>query len=295
MATRFAACLCPLILCLSLLSPTFADQKAGQRVPAGTSAGQYLVWSLTANAGFGGWVPYTSLLQADMTGLASGQVSVGGSPDPGSRLSVNPTGAGENGLSVTMPSSSTGYILQGYGTGGVLRTVLTPNGTQTWNVRGGGGEDGAIVYGTPNDYTGIIFYTGSSYNLNRFNIANAGSTFRFYYQSDSSFGAIGLTIAAGGRVGINNTSPASALDVTTPSSSTVGRIIRLASGQTADAEQVLSSTNAKLWSVDKTGAPGAVGGLTPYTGTIPPSNTGIHVRGGIVVGYTAADGSTVGN
>ena len=91
------------LLCLPLAA--HADMKAGTRVPAPTAAGQALYSGSTAPFT---WQPVT--LPYSQNG--AGQMAVGGSVDSGSRLSVSPSGAAENGLTVTMPSGATGYSIQ---------------------------------------------------------------------------------------------------------------------------------------------------------------------------------------
>ena len=195
---------------------------------------------------------------------ASYTFSVGGTGD-GSAGYFAPSGISQAGVTIRTPAGYTGNDFQAFDAAGTLRTSLNSAGIQNWYLLSGNSVSGQIAYGMPNDNPGILFFTGTN-GSNRFNIANYGTSFRLYYQSDSSSGATGLTIASGGKVGVNNTSPSVALDI---------------NGTTRSA--IVNATTKYQ-----------ANGTDGYTGNIPMTALNTHVKGGIIVGYTAADGTTVG-
>ena len=105
------------VVLLALTLPACADFGVGQRVPAPTAAGQSVTSTPTAPFT---WTPVTLPYGLN----ATGQMAVGGTVDATTRLSVNPQGTGENGLTVNMPSGATGAALQ----------VKTSTGTKVFGV-----------------------------------------------------------------------------------------------------------------------------------------------------------------
>ena len=105
----------------------------GVPVPKPTATGQSITSS--ASAPFT-WTPVTLPYGLN----ATGQMAVGGTVDATSRLSVNPQGAAENGLTVNMPSGATGKsIILRDSTNTIIGTiginarglVITPFGTSS--------------------------------------------------------------------------------------------------------------------------------------------------------------------
>lgn len=99
---------------------------------------------------------------------------------------------------------------------------------------------------------------------------------------------IAIQVLANGSVTINSGAPA-----------VIPFSIKLAPGQTANASQVVTSTNAVLQSVSSTGVEQAqaynTSAHTGFTGTIPTTNTGLLYDHGILWGYIDSTGVTVGN
>ncbi len=110
---------------LFLLSPSITNATAvGQPVPKGTNVLGTIYWNPTLN-GTGGYV-FTPNVTTNGT-----QVAFGGAVDSASRVNVNPQGASESGMTVTMPSGATGYYLRGFNS----------TGTLTWNIPASGAPD----------------------------------------------------------------------------------------------------------------------------------------------------------
>jgi hypothetical protein len=89
-----------------------------------------------------------------------------------------------------------------------------------------------------------------------------------------------------------STVSAGSLNVQTPTTSTVGAIIKGASGQTADLLQVQDSTGAKLVTVTKDGRL-AVGGASPTPYDFQGAGHGIHLNGGPIYGFSSLNSGSV--
>lgn len=63
---------------------------------------------------------------------------------------------------------------------------------------------GMIEDSTPGGKPGIVFWTGTAFDQNRFNLYNAATYFRLSYNADGATGA--LNIIQGGKVGVGVTS-----------------------------------------------------------------------------------------
>ena len=104
---------------LALPAPGWADQKAGMKVPAGTATGQVPYWNGSAYV-VNGYV------------LTNGtQIGIGVTPTTTDRVSVNPSGTTESGLTIQMPSGATGNEFQGKTSTGVVNFALNANGNVT--------------------------------------------------------------------------------------------------------------------------------------------------------------------
>lgn len=114
-----------------------------------------------------------------------------------------------------------------------LRSELLNTGIQKWYLNSGAAEIGSIQFATPAAAPGLIFYTGATYNANRFDQANFGTYFSLYYNADGV--SEGLNIAAGGNIGIGSTvtAPSASLDIR--ASTTARASLRIRSGAWATA------------------------------------------------------------
>ena len=308
------------LLALLCLPHSGQASAVGQPVPKGTAAGQYLIWSLTANNGFGGWVQSSSILSNGT------EVAIGGAVDSTSRLAVNPSGTAENGITVTMPSSSTGNALQAKNANGTFFSV-SPNATEV--LSNTTSQSALLLQGLPNttdtDYLELQDSTGGTpgsnpywyftYKSQSYSALPRGLIFSYYtgssYTSPFSI-STGGNIANSGNInaGGNVTASGSLVCLGTLTggsyaTTSVPLTLKGASGQTADLLDLNSSTNANLAKVDKNGdfittgyinSPTyQVSGTPGYTGTIPSTNTGVKVVSGIVTGYYNMSGTLVGN
>jgi hypothetical protein len=262
---------------INLKGPTGATGAAGPQGTAGTagSTGAAGPTGATGAAGVGPTGTDAQTLRYNGTTLAStssilnngSQVAVGGSVDTSSRFSVNPQGASENGLSVTMPSGGTGIGIKSTGraviTTAGAATSLTVTSTGAVNiplvtlasVAGIGPSIGFVSNGGTNsglfqlDQAGdMVFRSGSD------EVGNAGITVGsqpMYFDAQPIFFRTAnkvnrAYISSSGLFGIATTSPAAQLEVDPLSSGTIGQILKLQSGQTADADQLLTSASSIL-------------------------------------------------
>ena len=213
------------LLCAGL--PGRADMKAGTRIPVPTAANQYPV-SAPYGAGFV-WTPVT------LPWLSNGsQTAFGGAIDTTSRLSVNPQGTSENGLTVNLPSGvasseyafqvkdSTGNQLAGINAGPNVAISGLYTGSSILYLRRPGvpsqylalgnssGQPFIFTGGTAISFDAPFFRINGTTNpndasppLNVFFVSNGGSTyanttdiatFRLY----GATGPIGAHVLAGG-------------------------------------------------------------------------------------------------
>jgi hypothetical protein len=86
--------------------------------------------------------------------------------------------------------------------GETLRTSISTLGVQSWYLSSGVSEYGKISYTTPGGGIGIAFYTGATYDQNRFNLINysiGNLGFNLSYDADAN---CGLVITPTGSVGV---------------------------------------------------------------------------------------------
>jgi hypothetical protein len=133
---------------------------------------------------------------------SGGNVGIG-TANPASQLHVSSSLAGNNGADVFSLTSSDG----------ILRSDISARGLQTWRLNSGVADVGQIAYATPGGSPGIVMWTGSTFNQNRFNLVNYGSAFSLGYDADAGGTGQVLNIKSGGNVGIGTANPAAKLDV----------------------------------------------------------------------------------
>lgn len=294
-----------LLLCLPL-SPGQAT-SVGVPVPKPTATGQSL-YSGPYQGGFQ-WQPVTLPYASNGT-----QSSFGGSVDTGSRLSVSPSGASENGLTVNMPSGATGNAFQ----------TKTSTGTLGWSIKGG-----TLNYYSP--------YSASTLTIQDYqNVSPAFNGFKFacpvffsaQVRSDGGFntstGGYGLTLTsngfASGFSGALNYRdnyavwhmyqsggygfPVLMVDgQNQPSQPPL--VIRAASSQAVDITDFQIASGSVVASIDKSGdiittgyvnSPAyQVGGVAGYTGSIPTTAQSLSVHAGIITGFISSAGTQVGS
>ena len=159
----------PLALALvGLTSAARADFSVGQRVPSPTAINQS-PQSTTYGAGFV-WTPVT------LPWLSNGsQTTFGGAIDTTSRVSVNPQGTSENGLTVKMPSGATGYALTVKSSAGSVVANFGPTGTLGLPGGDSSGNPGFhwLTVGTADNYgTNLGIGLDTAYNT----VVNIGGT-----------------------------------------------------------------------------------------------------------------------
>ena len=108
-----------LLLVVCLLPVKGQATAAGVPVPKPTATGQSITSSPTAPFT---WTPVT--LPYGLNG--TGQMAVGGTVDATTRLSVNPQGTSENGLTVNMPSAYNGFPINIKDSTGISLFAITP-------------------------------------------------------------------------------------------------------------------------------------------------------------------------
>ena len=219
----------------------------GSPVPKPTAVNQYPV-SAPYAGGFV-WTPVT------LPWLTNGsQTAFGGAIDTTSRLSVNPQGTGENGLTVTMPSGASGNALTVKDSTGGLRGYISCDGRLVLNpsLYSGGylfspsTEDGTLLVGTRSPGVPAIIVHGGSGQTGDLMQWKSGSSILSRIKSDGSYqiGSTNSTVLfdGAGRVYINPDSDVnmvpSAIDtslaVTSHATSVPISVFRGISGQTAD-------------------------------------------------------------
>ncbi len=295
------ASLAALSLLLALPSQARAS-SVGAPVPKPNGPSQVPA-SIALPVGGFAWTPVTLPY-----GTNGSQMAVGGAVDAGSRLSVNPSGAAENGISVTMPSGATGNavrVKQGATSFAKIdalgRGVFynpAPSAYQTYH----GLEVGQNLTVLPSSAPGTN--NGADIEVYKDSTPSAATSFGLNVPGAAISNDLVFSTWNGSAWSeafrVVNAGP---FQRTCPSPSVAGVVIVEASGQTADAEQLQTSTGTVLSHTTAAGKAYAQGfgvrsGTTDtpgYTGTIPTTNTGIHVSGGIVVGYSDSTGATVGN
>ena len=291
---RFLASLAALTLLFLPLSGRASSVGAPVPKPNGPSQ---VPASIALPAGGFAWTPVTLPY-----GTNGSQMAVGGVVDTGSRLSVSPSGAAESGLVVNMPNGTTasGLIVNG----GDL-SIKNLNHPADLSIAG---YPDTYQYSTflLLDSTGGAPFNNPYWYFSYKSAAAYGREFQMGYYSGAAFGnsySSPLSLSTTGNLNIQGvfTGPSASLTTTSPYSSPL--FLKIASGQAADAEQLQTSTGTVLSHTTAAGKQYAQGfgvrsGTTDtpgFTGTIPPTNTGIHVSGGIVVGYSDSTGATVGN
>ena len=91
-----------------------------------------------------------------------------------------------------------------------LLTQTTFSGSEWYLYNSSFSGIGKVAYTTPSNSPGIVIWTGSTFDQNRFNIINYGTYFTLKYNADASEV---LNIISGGYVGIGTTSTTYKLDV----------------------------------------------------------------------------------
>jgi hypothetical protein len=141
----------------------------------------------------------TSLVNS-IVSETNGKIGIGG----------NSTGANLQ-ISTTAPGTTSDDFFGLYAQGS-MRSTIQLNGIQNWRLNNGLGNVGQISYGTPGGFPGIVIWTGASFDQNRFNIVNYGSTFSLGFNSDNNGGQV-LNIGNGGNVGVGTVLPSAKLEV----------------------------------------------------------------------------------
>jgi len=142
---------------------------------------------------------------AQVTLLPSGNFGIG-TTSPSSQFQITSASAG---------TATSTDIVRIYTSDGIKRVNIAANGAQAWYLNDGSGDKGKIAYATPGGSPGIILWTGSTFDQNRFNLINDSSGFfSLGYDSDepsNNTGAINIT--AGFKVGIKTSSPTALLHI----------------------------------------------------------------------------------
>lgn len=260
---------CVSLAALSLLplsvSPAIAS-VVGVPVPRGTQVGQTLRWNGTS------WV-ISGMFADDTTAYVPNQFSVGNN-NPNRILGGGPT-------VVVSGTQGTGI-----------------------NVRDNGGGFAAFLASGSYEGDMILQHTGAPSNQKTFYFRVRNSVFDIINLTDSfGIGNYCYSTRYDGRstwgLGAANVSTfPGVVTVGSNSNAAPNLYLSAASGQTQNVVEVHNSANALLLSVSPAGAVNAAGyqagGTAGYTGNIPSTAQNTHYRGGLVIGYTAADGSTVG-
>lgn len=300
------ASLVALSLLLALPSQARAS-SVGAPVPKPNGPSQAPA-SIALPAGGFAWTPVTLPY-----GTNGSQMAVGGAVDANSRLSVSPQGAGENGISVTMPSGTTA---QGLIVSGGDFTVKNASHPASMSIAG---YPDAYQYANFNllDNTNGTPYSNPYWYFSYKSASNYGRQFQMNYYTGATFGnnyTSPLTLSTSGNLNIQGafnagsaingavfTGYSATFTNYNPSSNILS--LKMASGQTADADQLLTSTGTVI---ERTSAAGVIsapsysilsgGTTTPGLANVTiPTGATLHIVGGLIVGYTPSGGSLVGN
>lgn len=126
--------------------------------------------------------------------------------------------SGNVGIGTTSPSTalqivSSGEAIRTYDGSNKLRMRLFETGPQYWYLNNGATDVGSIIFSVPGGNPGIVFFTGSSYNQNRFDLGNAKDFFYLGFDQDAASSGGALTVVKGGKVGIGTSNPMAKLSV----------------------------------------------------------------------------------
>jgi len=200
------------------------------------SSADWSTFNGKANAlsGVSGYVSqFNSSSTIDTTGLFwgnGGRLGIG-TNSPSSNLSIS---------SAYAPGNTPAFS---YSNSSITRTTIVSSGAQTWYLNNGSGSEvGRISYSTPNNNPGIVIWTGSTYDQNRFNINNVGTHFTFGYNP-----AFNFNIFQSGNIVITNstsapTDPNYRLDIVSTGASSGG--LRIAGPGTGSTTYSLICTNS---------------------------------------------------
>lgn len=266
-------------LCLCRVS--LAAYTPGQTPPAPTALSQHLQ-SVTYGSGFrwspvtfnalpvptAGYVPYVNSAGTAYTSSSGLQfdgteMGVGGAAVSGTGLTLTGSGAAYNGLTVQMPSGATGNALQVKSSTGSLSAVLgnrsngdaleifAANGVMSEQVNGSGDFyllGGSV--GNPRFFGGTGYVRFSPGDQNQ--CLQGGSAVNFDMVSWPGIRLIGSR--ATGPPPLNSYSTNDpCVNVINTRGSTPTLVLTGASGQTADALDINSSTGTNLAKIDKSG------------------------------------------
>lgn len=181
----------------STASARFAVTNVNTGATTATISGTTAGYALSLN---GDGAIQTSLNRSLTLNATGGNVGIGTS-NPGSQLHIS---------SSALATSHTD-VLRLYSSDGVLRTNITSGGAQSWMLNTGAVDAGRITYATPNGSPGIALFTGTSGTLNRFDMANTGTSFYLRYNADVA--GSGINIVSGGNVSIGTTAPVADLHI----------------------------------------------------------------------------------
>lgn len=176
---------------------------------------------------------FNSSSTIDTTGLFWGN---------GRRLGIGTTSPSSD-LSISSAYSTLNTTAFSYSNSSITRTTIAASGAQTWWLNNGSGSEvGRIAYSTPNNNPGIVIWTGSTYDQNRFNINNVGAHFTLGYNP-----AFNFNIFQSGNILITNstsapTDPNYRLDIVSTGASSGG--LRIAGPAAGSLTYSLICTNS---------------------------------------------------
>ncbi len=111
--------------------------------------------------------------------------------------------------SASLPAANVD-VLSVLDSSGQVRSTIKNTGAQEWLLHSTGVESGRITYSTPATKPAILIFTGSpGAYINRFDIANEATFVSMRYSADT----YGISILAGGNVGIGIDSPTAQLHI----------------------------------------------------------------------------------
>lgn len=195
---------------------TYANVLGGALIPDGTTTGATSQAQTFTNGIVGpSWKPASDSSTAMVLANAAGTTWV----------TFNTTNRRVIIESAYVTVSLSNYIQQ-WRNDGVTRSQLGSNGNQQWFMGASGTEYGSVQYALiSGNHPTIILYTGSTYDQNRFDIANRGTRLSLGYNADGET----LVIWQGGRVGVGGiTSPTAFLHL--PAGTTAAASLRIPSG-----------------------------------------------------------------